>query len=104
MQAIQPVPLAKGICIGLQLFSGDHSALISEQPPYKDISVTQRLTFGDIFLPGMQRNDFYLTLEEGDFSQEASAKSLEVIVQVRRDNGEPVKVRCIDIYWLSKYI
>jgi hypothetical protein len=84
LQGIQEVPRAKGLVIGLTGYSGDIKQILQDNQILKEISVTNRFGFPEVILPGVNRNDFYVTLEEGEFSQErkTSAKNLEVTAQV----------------------
>lgn len=84
-QAYQPVPLAKGICVGLGILHGDLNNLQSTISELKTITITNRLGFPDVIAPGIHRNDLYLTLEEGEFSQDK--KNIEVSIQVGRYLG-----------------
>lgn len=90
MQSIQEVPRAKGLCIGLTLFIGEHKQILQENTAVQGITVTNRIGFPEVNMPGFSRHDFYLTLEEGDFSQDR--KNIEVTLHVRKDNGEQLKV------------
>lgn len=93
MAVIQEVPRAKGICVGMKLFTADPK-LISENPDLKEISWTTKTGFPEVFLPGIERHDFYLTLEDGDFSSDKKGPNIEITAQLRKDNGgEIVKVR-----------
>lgn len=106
---IQLVPRAKGICLGLTFFTGNYYQLVEKFTKIlKNIHVTPRLGFIDIIVPGVIRNDFYITLEEGIFSLEKkSSVNIEITIQViyiflknlnkknskiKKDNGEIVKV------------
>ncbi len=84
LQHLQEVPRAKGIVIGLTGFTGDFKSVLQDNPPLKEIAVTNRFGFPEVILPGINRNDFYITVEEGEFSQDrkTSAKNVEVTVQV----------------------
>jgi hypothetical protein len=82
--AYQKISKANGVCIGLQLFHGELSKVTEDNPSLSKAEITERNSFPDIISPKTDRNDFYLTLEGGEFSQERkkSAKNVEVVITV----------------------
>ncbi|EGG21230.1 SH3 domain-containing protein [Cavenderia fasciculata] len=90
---LQQVPKAKGICIGLTLLPGELKQVIKENPVLEEVQQTSKLGFPDVIYPGDQRNDLFITLESGEYSQDrkTSAKNVEIIVQARLENGDLVK-------------
>ena len=97
---IQEVPRAKGICIGLKTITTvdikQHLASLSDDKDkdLKAISITPRFSLQDCMTPTTSRNDIFITVLEGEFTQDrkTSAKNCEVTVQVKLNNGDPVKV------------
>lgn len=92
---ISEVPKAKGVCIGLQWHSGEAQAAQAAHHGLKDL--TWRHSFPDVIDPGTVRNDLYITLESGDFSQDrgkTSSKNIEAVVQIRNEAGECLR-NCI---------
>jgi hypothetical protein len=81
---IHEVPRAKGICIGLTLYNGDYKQVLQDVPEIREVAVTNRLGFSEVILPGTTRNDFFLILDEGDFTQDKTTKAnnIEVDIQV----------------------
>ncbi|XP_049589605.1 dedicator of cytokinesis protein 3 isoform X3 [Syngnathus scovelli] len=82
-----------GLVISLQLLHGDVEALRRENKWLSRASVTHKLGFPDVMVPGDVRNDFYLTLERGDFERGGKSvqKNIEVTVSVLLDDGELVQ-------------
>lgn len=60
---------------------------------YTGVPLTPRLAFPTLILPGHARNDMYVTLETGEFLQDrkTAQKNVEVVVQVRKEDGECLK-------------
>eukprot|EP01133_Synstelium_polycarpum_P010994 gene10994-12806_t len=90
---LQQVPKAKGVCIGLTLLPGELKRLMDENPVLDEVSLTNKLGFPEVIYPGDTRNDLFITLESGEYSQDrkTSAKNVEVIVQARLESGELVR-------------
>ncbi|KYQ89326.1 SH3 domain-containing protein [Tieghemostelium lacteum] len=90
---LQAVPKAKGICVGLTLLPGDLKQVIKENPVLEEVSKTNKLGFPEVIFPGETRNDIFITLDSGEYSQDrkTSAKNVEVIIQARLEDGELVK-------------
>ncbi|TTC88574.1 Dedicator of cytokinesis protein 3 [Bagarius yarrelli] len=89
-----------GLIVSLQLFRGDLDALRRENQTLFNgaVSLTRKLGFPDIILPGDTRNDIYLTLERGDFERGGKSvqKNIEVSVYVLYADGETLK-DCISV-------
>ncbi|EGC38812.1 hypothetical protein DICPUDRAFT_27977 [Dictyostelium purpureum] len=87
--SLQTVPKAKGICVALTLLPGDLKSVLRENPELV-VQKTNRLGFPEVIFPGAIRNDIFITLESGEYSQDrkTSAKNVEVLVQVRNEEGE----------------
>eukprot|EP01132_Coremiostelium_polycephalum_P004848 gene4848-6043_t len=90
---LQAVPKAKGICIGLTLLPGDLKQVTKENPILEEVTKTNKLGFPEVIFPGETRNDIFITLESGEYSQDrkTSAKNVEIIIQARLEDGELVK-------------
>ncbi|XP_037108357.1 dedicator of cytokinesis protein 3-like isoform X3 [Syngnathus acus] len=82
-----------GLVISLQLLHGDVEALRRENKWLSRASVTHKLGFPDVMVPGDVRNDFYLTLERGDFERGGKSvqKNIEVTVSLLLADGELVQ-------------
>ncbi|GAA6088698.1 dedicator of cytokinesis protein 3-like [Tachysurus ichikawai] len=89
-----------GLIVSLQLFRGDLDALRRENQTLFNgaVTLTRKLGFPDIILPGDSRNDIYLTLERGDFERGGKSvqKNIEVTVYVLYADGETLK-DCISV-------
>eukprot|EP00026_Physarum_polycephalum_P000045 Phypoly_transcript_00045.p1 GENE.Phypoly_transcript_00045~~Phypoly_transcript_00045.p1 ORF type:complete len:1883 (+),score=230.21 Phypoly_transcript_00045:40-5688(+) len=84
------VPKAKGVCVGLRMHRGEYSSVCAQNPLlYQCVPPTPRVAFPPIVLPGYSRNDMYFTLELGEFLQDrkTAQKNVEVVVQVRKEDG-----------------
>lgn len=97
---IQEVPRAKGICIGLKTITApDIKQYLNDdkEKDLKSISITPRFSLQDCMTPTTSRNDIFITILEGEFTQDrkTSAKNCEITVQVKLNNGDPVKVKCL---------
>ncbi|GAM22716.1 hypothetical protein SAMD00019534_058910 [Acytostelium subglobosum LB1] len=91
--SLSQVPKAKGICVGIALLPGRLKHVVRDNPVLKDVPKTNKLGFPEIVYPGDTRNDMYITLECGEYSQDrkTSAKNVEVVIQARLENGDLVK-------------
>jgi hypothetical protein len=67
--------------------------VLQDQPQLAGVGTTPKLGFPEVILPGLSRNDIFVTIESGEFLQErkTTAKNIEVLMQVRLENGELVK-------------
>lgn len=65
---------------------------MSKHPTYSRVPATPRASFQPVILPGHSRNDLYVTLEMGEFLQDrkTAQKNVEVLIQVRKDDGSCV--------------
>ncbi|KAM8915563.1 dedicator of cytokinesis protein 3-like isoform 2-T2 [Spinachia spinachia] len=89
-----------GLIISLQLLRGDMDQVRRENPLVfsRGVSMTRKLGFPDVIMPGDVRNDLYLTLERGDFERGGKSvqKNIEVTVYVLYADGEILK-DCISL-------
>lgn len=69
---------------------------IKEDNPllFKNVSLTNKLGFPDVIMPGDVRNDLYLTLEKGEFERggKSTGKNIEVTVVVLDSDKKIIKV------------
>eukprot|EP01104_Vermistella_antarctica_P007977 TRINITY_DN1983_c0_g1_i1.p1 TRINITY_DN1983_c0_g1~~TRINITY_DN1983_c0_g1_i1.p1 ORF type:complete len:1550 (-),score=477.61 TRINITY_DN1983_c0_g1_i1:103-4533(-) len=92
-QNVEAIPKSKGICVSLQVFRGSYDDVQKNGGSiFKGVPTTKKLGFPEIILPGDERNDFYVTLDGGEVSQErkSTAKNVEVIVTVKDANGNTI--------------
>jgi len=87
------VPRSNGIAIGMSMFDGESSACLSKEAKLEGVHVTMRRHMRDVIETGENRNDLYVTLSGGDFSQDSkkTAKNIEVKVQALMDTGSPIE-------------
>ncbi|XP_077357789.1 dedicator of cytokinesis protein 3-like isoform X6 [Festucalex cinctus] len=87
-----------GLLISLQLLRGDVDELRRENKSLSSVTVTRKLGFPDVIVPGDLRNDLYLTLERGDFERGGKSvqKNIEVGVYLLDADGELIQ-DCISV-------
>uniref|UniRef100_A0A674EHN6 Dedicator of cytokinesis protein 4 n=1 Tax=Salmo trutta TaxID=8032 RepID=A0A674EHN6_SALTR len=84
-----------GLAVSLQLLHGDIEQLRREYMVLftRGVSITKKLGFSDIIMPGEMRNDLYMTLEKGEFEKggKSVARNVEIMVYsyVAAGSGEP---------------
>ena len=77
------------------MLHGELSQVREENPIlFKNISLTNKLGFPDIILPGDVRNDLYITLDKGEFERggKSTSKNIEVTVMVLDGSGNVLEV------------
>jgi len=80
----------------LKLLHGELSQAREEHPLlFKNVSLTKKLGFPDIILPGDVRNDLYVTLDRGEFERggKSTSKNIQVTVSVLDGDGNILEVR-----------
>lgn len=87
----EPVPKAKGVCVGVRLLHGEIGQLKQELSILSDVTCVQKLGFPEVILPGEVRNDMYLTLVTGDFSMDRKTKNVQLTVSVIDKKGATLK-------------
>ncbi|XP_016889524.1 dedicator of cytokinesis protein 4b [Cynoglossus semilaevis] len=84
-----------GLAVALQLLHGDIEQLRREYMVLftRGVSITRKLGFSDIIMPGEMRNDLYVTLEKGEFEKggKSVAKNVEVTLYVLDIDGQILK-------------
>eukprot|EP01094_Clydonella_sp_ATCC50884_P028734 TRINITY_DN8724_c0_g1_i1.p1 TRINITY_DN8724_c0_g1~~TRINITY_DN8724_c0_g1_i1.p1 ORF type:complete len:1774 (+),score=493.43 TRINITY_DN8724_c0_g1_i1:697-5322(+) len=88
---VSPVPKAKGVIVSVSLLRGSYVEILDEHPELQSVTVTERFGFPDVVFPGVSRNDFYVTLESGEFLFDRSTKTVDVSACVKTNNGEVVE-------------
>lgn len=84
-----------GIIISLKMLHGELNQIKEDNPLlFKNISLTNKLGFPDVIMPGDVRNDLYLTLEKGEFERggKSTGKNIEVTVLVLDSEKNVVRV------------
>lgn len=80
---------------------------IKEENPllFKNVSLTNKLGFPDVIMPGDVRNDLYLLLEKGDFERggKSTGKNIEVTVVVLDSEKNVIKVLCMTVLILYQF-
>uniref|UniRef100_A0A673YRU9 Dedicator of cytokinesis 4b n=1 Tax=Salmo trutta TaxID=8032 RepID=A0A673YRU9_SALTR len=84
-----------GLAVSLQLLHGDIEQLRREYMVLftRGVSITKKLGFSDIIMPGEMRNDLYVTLEKGEFEKggKSVARNVEITVYVLDIEGQVMK-------------
>ncbi|XP_056434251.1 dedicator of cytokinesis protein 4b [Gadus chalcogrammus] len=84
-----------GLSVALQLLHGDIDQLRREYLVLfkRGVSITRKLGFSDVIMPGELRNDLYITLERGEFEKggKSVARNVEVTVYVLDIDGQILK-------------
>ncbi|CAL8386243.1 unnamed protein product, partial [Gadus morhua 'NCC'] len=84
-----------GLSVALQLLHGDIDQLRREYLVLfkRGVSITRKLGFSDVIMPGEMRNDLYITLERGEFEKggKSVARNVEVTVYVLDIDGQILK-------------
>eukprot|EP01114_Cavostelium_apophysatum_P020900 TRINITY_DN713_c0_g1_i1.p1 TRINITY_DN713_c0_g1~~TRINITY_DN713_c0_g1_i1.p1 ORF type:complete len:1705 (+),score=520.73 TRINITY_DN713_c0_g1_i1:76-5190(+) len=86
-QNLISLPHARGVVLGLTLYRGEVSEVSPTIPDFKDFPQINRLEFPDVIMPGLQRHDFYVTLEAGD---NLKIENLEVAIVLNNDDGKAI--------------
>ena len=98
-RSLEPAPRAKGIALGLILYTGDLDTVRRNYPETMSADstpVSRKLRFPDRLSPGDMRNDLYVHLLAASFSQDGkkSAKNIEMALRVVIDDGTSIE-NCI---------
>ncbi|XP_064175400.1 dedicator of cytokinesis protein 4-like isoform X3 [Anguilla rostrata] len=84
-----------GLAVSLQLLHGDIDQIRREYMVLftRGVSITRKLGFSDVIMPGEMRNDLYITLERGEFEKggKTVARNVEVAVYVLDADGQILK-------------
>lgn len=80
-----------GIVVSVKLLQGELPQARQEQPLLlQGTTITRKLGFPDIIMPGDVRNDLFFTLEKGEFERggKSTAKNIEVSVSIFDSSGK----------------
>uniref|UniRef100_A0AAR2LB14 Dedicator of cytokinesis 4b n=1 Tax=Pygocentrus nattereri TaxID=42514 RepID=A0AAR2LB14_PYGNA len=81
-----------GLAVALQLLHGDIEQLRREYMAIftRGVSITRKLGFSDVIMPGEMRNDLYITLEKGEFEKggKTVARNVEITVYALDVDGQ----------------
>uniref|UniRef100_A0AAQ4R415 Dedicator of cytokinesis 5 n=1 Tax=Gasterosteus aculeatus aculeatus TaxID=481459 RepID=A0AAQ4R415_GASAC len=87
--------LLPGLFVTLKLLAGDLAQVRKDYPHLVDRStaIVRKMGFPEIILPGIVRNDIYVTLLQGEFDRgkKKTPKNVEVILSVHDDEGNPME-------------
>lgn len=78
---IKLAPKAKGIIVKSRLHMSDFNEFWARNPLMRKSDVVEMVKVPDVVMPGTVRNDVYVTLESGEFSE----KNVEVTCYLRRN-------------------
>uniref|UniRef100_A0A803Y9E0 Dedicator of cytokinesis protein 4 n=1 Tax=Meleagris gallopavo TaxID=9103 RepID=A0A803Y9E0_MELGA len=81
-----------GLAVSLQLLHGDIEQIRREYTSMftHGVSITRKLGFSNIIMPGEMRNDLYITVERGEFEKggKSVARNVEVTMHVVDSGGQ----------------
>uniref|UniRef100_A0A8U7MYP6 Dedicator of cytokinesis 4 n=1 Tax=Corvus moneduloides TaxID=1196302 RepID=A0A8U7MYP6_CORMO len=84
-----------GLAVSLQLLHGDIEQIRREYTSRftHGVSITRKLGFSNIIMPGEMRNDLYITVERGEFEKggKSVARNVEVTMHVVDSSGQILK-------------
>ncbi|XP_060100877.1 dedicator of cytokinesis protein 4 isoform X7 [Heteronotia binoei] len=84
-----------GLAVSLQLLHGDIEQIRREYTSMftHGISITRKLGFSNIIMPGEMRNDLYITIERGEFEKggKSVARNVEVTMFIVDSTGQILK-------------
>ncbi|XP_062418433.1 dedicator of cytokinesis protein 5 isoform X1 [Pungitius pungitius] len=85
----------QGLFVTLKLLAGDLGQVRKDFPHLVDRStaIVRKMGFPEIILPGIVRNDIYVTLLQGEFDRgkKKTPKNVEVILSVHDNEGNPME-------------
>lgn len=77
-------PRAEMLCVYLRMFHGELDTVVRSKPALlQGVPIASRLGFPDVVFPGDVRNELYIRLAAGDFSQFGRAKNVQIMACVR---------------------
>lgn len=85
-----------GVMISVKMLHGELRIIKEENPLlFKNVSLTSKLGFPDVIMPGDVRNDLYLNLDRGEFERggKSTGKNIEVAIVVLDSEKNIIKVR-----------
>nr|XP_056702220.1 dedicator of cytokinesis protein 4 isoform X2 [Euleptes europaea] len=84
-----------GLAVSLQLLHGDIEQIRREYTSMftHGVSITRKLGFSNIIMPGEMRNDLYITIERGEFEKggKSVARNMEVTMFIVDGTGQILK-------------
>ncbi|XP_034614167.1 dedicator of cytokinesis protein 4 [Trachemys scripta elegans] len=84
-----------GLAVSLQLFHGDIEQIRRDYTSMftHGVSITRKLGFSNIIMPGEMRNDLYITIEKGEFEKggKSVARNVEVMMHIVDSGGQILK-------------
>ncbi|XP_036753245.2 dedicator of cytokinesis protein 4 [Manis pentadactyla] len=84
-----------GLAVSLQLLHGDIEQIRREYSSVfsHGVSITRKLGFSNIIMPGEMRNDLYITVERGEFEKggKSVARNVEVMMFIVESGGQTLK-------------
>uniref|UniRef100_A0A2K6MDF8 Dedicator of cytokinesis protein 4 n=1 Tax=Rhinopithecus bieti TaxID=61621 RepID=A0A2K6MDF8_RHIBE len=84
-----------GLAVSLQLLHGDIEQIRREYSSVfsHGVSITRKLGFSNIIMPGEMRNDLYITIERGEFEKggKSVARNVEVTMFIVDSSGQTLK-------------
>ncbi|XP_073508062.1 dedicator of cytokinesis protein 4 isoform X5 [Phyllobates terribilis] len=84
-----------GLAVSLQLLHGDIEQIRRDYSSVftRGVSITRKLGFSDVIMPGEMRNDLYITLEKGEFEKggKSVARNVQITMIIVNNEGQILK-------------
>ncbi|OCT87399.1 hypothetical protein XELAEV_180210954mg, partial [Xenopus laevis] len=84
-----------GLAVSLQLLHGDIEQIRRDYSSWftRGVSLTRKLGFSDVIMPGEMRNDLYITIEKGEFEKggKTVARNVQVSMVILNIEGQLLK-------------
>ncbi|GAM26925.1 hypothetical protein SAMD00019534_101000 [Acytostelium subglobosum LB1] len=74
---------AKGIVCTFQHFVCDYAQFLGANPTFRNVAASLKMQLPELVLPGNDRNDIYIQIEDGEFAD----KNIEVALVIKNDAG-----------------
>uniref|UniRef100_A0A6I8SKC6 Dedicator of cytokinesis protein 4 n=1 Tax=Xenopus tropicalis TaxID=8364 RepID=A0A6I8SKC6_XENTR len=84
-----------GLAVSLQLLHGDIEQIRRDYSSVftRGVSITRKLGFSDVIMPGEMRNDLYITIEKGEYEKggKSVARNVQVSMVILNSEGQILK-------------
>uniref|UniRef100_T1IUW7 Dedicator of cytokinesis protein 3 n=1 Tax=Strigamia maritima TaxID=126957 RepID=T1IUW7_STRMM len=88
-----------GIVVSVKVLQGEMAQVRQENPlVFKSVTITHKMGFSDVIMPGDVRNDLYFLLDKAEFEKggKSTGKNIEVTLSVLDADGSSLE-KCIGI-------
>lgn len=96
-KTIKSTDRSGSLSVGMRTMQGDHPTIREQHSGLIDKCTPQvrKLGIGEAVKPGEFRNDFFVTIEKGDFEKSSkSPPNIEILMQVVNAEGQAIPVIC----------